>query len=156
MRCSKCEETLVELSECDWCEGTGEDEHGDRCRSCRGAGGEFLCANIECVTNRADARIPASPYTNESLAFDDVEEKEEFLKRAIGLEKYVQFDYVNSKGKPSNRTIRPFAWTVVEHSQARGGGETLCVVGFCYRRNEQRFFAVRRMENLHMVNGPPR
>jgi len=67
-----------------------------------------------------------------------------YIELAIKFDVNVKFDYQKSvqfdNGERSLRTIKPIEFKTI--------GNSLCVVGFCYMRNENRTFNVERISNL--------
>ncbi|MBN2415247.1 HNH endonuclease [bacterium] len=66
------------------------------------------------------------------------------LNKAITEELLVYFHYQKYEGEKSLRTIAPYAFEKI--------GRSLCVKGFCYLRDENRTFAIRRMTGLKIVD----
>lgn len=68
----------------------------------------------------------------------------EYIDIAINSELNIKFDYHKSEqfegGIKSLRTIKPLGYKMVGNSQ--------CLVGYCYMRNEERTFNVDRISNL--------
>lgn len=65
------------------------------------------------------------------------------IKSAIEKGRILHFSYRKFSGEQSSRSIRPENLEEI--------GKSLCVSGFCYLRNEKRTFAIKRMENLKVV-----
>lgn len=70
------------------------------------------------------------------------------LKRAIAGGELVRFVYTNKRGVQSVRTIRP------ENIEHFGDHDSVCVSGYCYLREEERTFAIRRMREAKIVAEP--
>jgi len=70
------------------------------------------------------------------------------LKSAISLNKFVSFNYTRFDGGKSVRSIKPYDIKEIQHS--------LCIVGYCYLRKEERAFAIRRMKNIQIIEAPGR
>jgi hypothetical protein len=68
------------------------------------------------------------------------ERKLQTLRTGIAAERCVQFHYRKASGEESSRRLRPTGFVTKS-------GVT-CVTGFCYLRNAERFFSVRRISGL--------
>ena len=64
------------------------------------------------------------------------------LRDAIAEGRNVRFDYQKYDGERSSRTVTPYAFLQV--------GQTLCVNGYCYLRQAERNFAIKRIRNLKL------
>jgi len=70
----------------------------------------------------------------------------DMIRQAIDKKLIISFNYEKFEGDRSTRSIKPF-----ELFQKK---TTLCVRGFCYLRNEDRFFAIKRMTAVKIVEAP--
>ena len=68
------------------------------------------------------------------------------LRDAIGGGKLIHFRYRKYDGAESVRSVRP-----VNFQRFQG---SLCIVGYCYLRKAQRSFAIRRMNELKVIETP--
>ncbi|OUS00307.1 hypothetical protein A9Q84_00205 [Halobacteriovorax marinus] len=66
------------------------------------------------------------------------------IKEAINGNHKVELSYTNANGQSGNRTVRPTEFTKA--------GKTICFSAFCYYRNENRTFAVKRINGVNIVN----
>lgn len=48
--------------------------------------------------------------------------------------------------------LKPTGWKTFEHNHDWTGGFTLCVVGFCYYHREERYYAIRRIADLRVLD----
>ena len=71
------------------------------------------------------------------------EKKLYLIREAIELRKRISFDYTKYEGEKSSRTIKPEEFKKVQTS--------LCIRGYCYLRRDYRTFAIRRMNNLKII-----
>ncbi len=70
------------------------------------------------------------------------------IRDAIQKRQCVHFSYTKYCGEKSVRTIRPTCLELVGRSQS------LCVHGWCYLRNAERVFAIKRMRRVRAVDAP--
>ena len=70
------------------------------------------------------------------------------IRDAIQKTQCVHFSYSKYYGEKSVRTIRPTRLELVGRSQS------LCVHGWCYLRNAERVFAIKRMRRVRAVDAP--
>lgn len=70
----------------------------------------------------------------------------DLIRHAIDKKLIISFNYEKFEGDRSTRSIKPF-----ELFQKKS---TLCVRGFCYLRNEDRSFAIKRMNAVKIVEVP--
>ena len=70
------------------------------------------------------------------------------LRQAISNNQIVHFSYTKRDGSESVRSIRPVKIETVSNS--------LCVSGYCYLRQEDRIFAIKRMRGVEIVDEPSR
>jgi len=69
------------------------------------------------------------------------------IKYAINNEGDITFLYRKpQQRKYHRRNIRPYAIITVPH--VHDNGDTICVKGYCYKRNAKRTFAIKRMKSL--------
>lgn len=110
-----------------------------------GRGGSNRLENLEnlCRLCHEKAHGGKEFDDNKSVSVSSVfQEKVNLLRSAMEQGAAVSFRYTDAYGKKTRRTIEPSDFETVEH--------TLCVVGYCRLRQEQRTFAVRRMSQLEM------
>ncbi len=69
--------------------------------------------------------------------------KIKLINTAISQNKKINFNYRKFSGEKSKRTISPETTNIIRR--------TWCVGGFCYLRNEDRTFAIKRMRNLKIM-----
>lgn len=70
------------------------------------------------------------------------------INTAISQNKKINFNYRKFSGEKSKRTISPETTIKIRR--------TLCVAGFCYLRNEERTFAIKKMRNLKILGDDKR
>ncbi len=68
--------------------------------------------------------------------------KIKLINYAISQNKKIHFNYRKFTGEKSKRTISPETTNRIRR--------TWCVEGFCFLRNEDRTFAIKRMRNLEI------
>ena len=74
--------------------------------------------------------------------------KIKLINYAISQNKKINFNYRKFSGEKSKRTISPETTNRIRR--------TWCVAGFCYLRNENRTFAIKRMRNLKILGDDKR
>jgi len=72
------------------------------------------------------------------------------LEQAINTRRSVRFNYVRADGQKTTRTIDPTEFKTVDWKVR--AGNTLCVVGYCHLRKENRIFAIKRMSSVRIVS----
>ena len=72
------------------------------------------------------------------------------LEQAINTRRSVRFHYVRADGQKTTRTIDPAEFKTVDWKVRPG--DTLCVVGYCHLRKENRTFAIKRMSAVRMLS----
>lgn len=75
-----------------------------------------------------------------------IQKKVEIINDAISKERLIRFSYTAANGVKTVRSIKPEAF--------RKYGDTLCVSGHCYLRNETRIFSLERMKRMKIVKEP--
>jgi len=73
-------------------------------------------------------------------------ERLRIIKEAIRNNQIIHFGYRKYEGDKSQRSIKP-----VELKQV---GQSLCVSGYCYLRQDNRTFAIKRMQGIRIVDRP--
>jgi hypothetical protein len=74
----------------------------------------------------------------------------ELLRAAMREGEIVRFSYRKYGGAQSIRSMRP------KNFKRMGKSKSLCVVGYCYLREAERVFAVKRMKGAKIVSEPGR
>lgn len=82
-------------------------------------------------------------YSFKDSKINPFEKKLYLLREAVEKQNKIHFHYVKFEGERSIRTFQPQEFKKV--------GESLCVRGFCYLRNDYRTFAIKRMSELKIV-----
>jgi hypothetical protein len=101
----------------------------------------LLCE--KCHSKRHGNREFSYSNNNEASYFS---KRVQLLKHAIETNKIVHFHYRKFHGQRSVRSIKP--------SGIKQVGQSLCVEGFCYLRNADRIFAIKRMKLVKIVKSP--
>lgn len=109
-----------------------------------------LCLLCEsCHQNAHGGRL--FNYVNSTNTAPAISDRVQVIHAAINQGRLVEFLYK----KPTDqnfrkRKIKPLKITEYEHSANHDA--TLCVEGFCYSRNAERVFALKRMKNLKQLD----
>lgn len=111
-------------------------------------GGNHTLANLillckECHQNRHGVQEFSKDDKIELGAFG---KKMKILRIAVDNKEIVRFSYQKFEGNRSVRAIIPNDFIQV--------GKSLCVTGYCYLRNAERCFAIKRMRNVKIVKEP--
>lgn len=105
----------------------------------------LLCA--DCHKKEHGGRVFRFQENDSVLAFPDRVAK---IKFAISHGSDIEFLYKKPEDlKYSKRTIRPEF--LKEYQQNSSEEKTLCIEGFCYKRQSKRVFALKRMKALKIV-----
>jgi hypothetical protein len=87
-------------------------------------------------------------YSNDGNEPSGYSRRLSLLRDAITKGQTVHFSYTRYDGVQSVRSIIPQDIRPIE--------DTVCVSGYCYLRKEKRTFAVKRMKNVRISDGPGR
>ena len=82
-------------------------------------------------------------YSFNDSKINPFEKKLYLLREAVEKQNKIHFHYVKFEGERSIRTFQPQEFKKV--------GESLCIRGYCYLRNDYRTFAIKRMSELKIV-----
>lgn len=149
-RCLECREPRG-LFRCGKCNGSGK-LFGEKCRFCDG--GEVLaCVNPYCEEYRRAEEEKLYEEMDAKTSMSERDQTIALLKAAIASGSVVRFHYRDAKGKETDREAKPHGWRYIEHDHEWAGGGNLCVVAFCHRRREDRFFAIHRITRLRIATG---
>ncbi len=100
---------------------------------------EYVCVN--CHSRKHGGRtISVENNITIEEEFTGFYKKLELIQYAIDHKKIVRFKYRKYDGEKSVRSISP--------EYLKQAGKSLCVGGYCYLRNENRIFAIKRMTRL--------
>jgi hypothetical protein len=113
--------------------------------------GEYVISKA----SRDAAALESRIYNNSDLHREDREHPlVPVLHEAIREERFLAYQYTNSKRKTYPALLRPTGWMIYEHDHGWAGGHTLCVVGYCYHHRETRNYAIRRMAEVRVLRDP--
>lgn len=107
-------------------------------------------------STRAEARSSGTEYKAPIRSHwqDVLSGKVRLIERAMRDGRYLVYEHTNSKRKTYTGMLKPTGWETFVHDHPWAGGETLCVVGYCYRHNEERWYAVKRMTDIRVLDDP--
>lgn len=112
-------------------------------------GGNHRAENLEALCENCHSNV----HGGRTFRYDEKDKRPGafgvrlgLLRDAIAAGRLVHFQYLARDGERTTRTIGPTAFST--------WGRTLCVVGFCYLRNAERVFAVKRIRGLRVVDSP--
>lgn len=152
----------------DWSDRTEIVKNRDvNCVSCRGGkflqvhhisplskGGDNKTSNLclLCEACHEEAHGGRSFNYQKSKEFAPaISSRVQIVNSAINKGKLIEFLYRKPEDATfRKRKIKPVGLTEYDHNVK--DGSTLCVEGFCYSRNADRVFALKRMKNLKLVD----
>lgn len=106
---------------------------------------EYLC--VSCHSEAHHGRdVSIENKSNLTRSKSAYAKRLEIIQYAIDNDEIIQFSYRKYYGDKSVRAISP---ECLEQK-----GKSLCVVGYCYLRNEDRIFAIKRMSRVKIVDEP--
>jgi hypothetical protein len=100
---------------------------------------ELLCS--KCHSRRHGGADFSGPFEHD-LEDSGFAERLRLIQTAMTTGRCISFRYRKFTGERSTRTIRPYELKQV--------GQSLCVRGLCYLRNDARIFAIKRMSNVQL------
>lgn len=110
-------------------------------------GGNHTKENLVLLCEKCHGEIHHIDFSDKEFEFREgvssFGRKLRLINEAISQNKQIYFNYRKFKGEKSKRTILP--------EETERIGRSLCVRGFCYLRNEDRIFAVKRMRNIKIL-----
>lgn len=111
-------------------------------------GGNHTSENLVLLCEECHGEIHHQDFSGKEFEFSErissFGKKLKLINHAISQNKKILFNYRKFDGEKSKRTICP--------ELTKRVGRSLCVSGFCYLRNEERIFAIKRMRNLNIVD----
>lgn len=123
-----------------------------------GLGGSHELSNLELLCSkchRKKHKTKKSHHKEEERYFEEKKSDEnsfaqrsKIIKTAISQNSDIKFYYTNYSKTYTIRTIKPRKIEKVK--------TTICVHGWCYLRNENRVFAIKRMRRVQVVSGAPK
>lgn len=152
----------------DWEERRKEviDRAGSRCESCHwrtgsdvhhiweiSKGGSNKIENLQllcsqCHQKQHPHRLKYNGEKNDPMKEGRFVKKMKLINEAIENEKNLRFVYNKPREESTKRTIIPQEIVEIE---TRLGGVSMCLKSFCLLREDERVFAIRRMEKVKII-----
>lgn len=98
--------------------------------------------NVRIVNNNTNSSSSYQSPHNPFVSTENIDSDKKFLENAIKTHKIISFSYTDRFGKKSNRNFTPERIVMK--------GPTLCVEGFDHKKNANRIFAIKRMQNIQI------
>jgi hypothetical protein len=142
--------------------------YGSRCEQCKSTsviqlhhikplkkGGGHKTDNLlilcrDCHQNKHKHSFEKTINKENTLNYNsDFEKKIDQIRNAIYSKSKIKISYKNMSGKRSTRDILPKRLIAPGDSSDLGTHTNLCVNAFCYKRNEDRIFAIINITKIH-------
>jgi 5-methylcytosine-specific restriction endonuclease McrA len=137
---------LLEQPSCESCGGRASLHMHHRVRI--GDGGDHTLPNLMVLCEAChEDRHGGKPFSYAGEAEESAFSRRlALIREAIPKKQCIRFSYTKYNGEKSVRTIRPARLEQI--------GRSLCIHGWCYLREAERIFAIKRMRRVKAVNTP--
>jgi len=105
---------------------------------------EYLC--VKCHSRAHHGRDVSTENKTQLETKSAYAKRLKLIQQAIENDELIRFSYKKYYGEKSVRSIKP------EYLEQKG--KSLCVAGFCFLRNADRIFAIKRMTRVKIIGEP--
>jgi len=111
-------------------------------------GGNHTEENLIVLCESCHGELHNKDFSDKEFDFNSrissFSKKLNLINTAMSKGKNINFEYRKFNGERSKRTVSPRMLMRI--------GNSLCITGYCYLRNDKRTFAIRRMSNVKIID----